>query len=184
MISGVCPSCGLCGDLEVFLLDADDKAALVAALNLPHALARQVLRYLKLFSPPQRALTGKKKRRLLEELAAQIMAAEVSRNGVAHPAPLAYWEEAMDKILSAPPAELPLQNHHYLFQVVWNIGQRASKLQAQRAEDDRHRQPAARRSGALRPVTQVVDRAAGKQGAARLRQALKPPLRGGNSDPE
>lgn len=135
-------------------MDEIDKAALVAALSLPQSLARPLTRYLKMFSPPKRALTGKKKQRLLEELARTVSAGEVKRHGVVHPAPLAYWEEALEKILASPPAELPLQDHHYLYQVVWAMSERAEQRQAQAAEISREKATAqsGTRTGGLQAV--------------------------------
>lgn len=189
MFTGVCPSCGLIADLEVFLMDEDDKAALVAALSLPQSLARPLTRYLKLFSPPKRALTGKKKRRLLEELAQTVPAGEVTRHGIVHPAPLTYWEEALEKILASPPAELPLQNHHYLYQVVWAMGEQAA-AKTERAVEEQRRQPRteSRARGGPAPIGAAIgqilaravqeapDKETAKRGVAQLREALKPAL--------
>lgn len=53
MLTGICPGCGLRADLDVFCVQADANKALAAALELPPALGSRILRYLRLFSPPQ-----------------------------------------------------------------------------------------------------------------------------------
>lgn len=142
MLPGVCPGCGLRADLDVFCAQADGKQALAAALELPASLAGRVLRYLRLFSPPSKALAMSKTTRLLIELAAAVKSAQVTRRGIAHTAPLGLWEAAIDTVVNQPPDSLPLNNHAYLFQVAWNLAERAASRQEQAAED-RLRRPRA-----------------------------------------
>lgn len=135
MLPGVCPGCGLRADLDVFAVQADANAALAAALALPAPLGGRVLNYLRLFSPPQKVLAARKATRLLEELAQAIRSAQVQRRGVVRAAPLEVWAAALDAVLAQPPEVLPLAGHAYLFQVAWNLVERASARQERQAED-------------------------------------------------
>ncbi len=134
MLPGVCPGCGLRADLDVFCVQADANKALAAALDVPAALGGRVLRYLRLFSPPSKTLALGKATRLLTELAEAVKTAQVRRHGVDRAAPLALWELALDAILASPPALLPLTDHQYLFQSVWNLAEKAAARQEQRRE--------------------------------------------------
>lgn len=141
MLSGVCPGCGLRADLDVFCVQADANQALAAALALPAPLGGRVLRYLRLFSPPNKVLAGNKTVRLLAELADTIKSAQISRRGVAYAAPLGLWETALDTVLGQPPDVLPLNSHGYLFQVAWNLADRAVARQERAAEDRLRQRP-------------------------------------------
>lgn len=134
MLPGVCPGCGLCADLDVFSIQAEANPALAAALDVPSRLGSRVLRYLRLFNPPKKSLSLVKSKRLLTELAEAVKSAQVRRHGIDRAAPLALWELALDAILSSPPALLPLTDHHYLFQAVWNLAEKAAARQEQRRE--------------------------------------------------
>lgn len=139
MLPGVCPGCGLRADLDVFCAQADVNKALAAALEFPATLGGRVLAYLRLFSPPSKTLALGKATRLLAELAEAVKTAQVRRHGLDHAAPLALWEAALDAVLASPPASLPLANHHYLFQTVWNLAEKAA-ARAERAAEERLRQ--------------------------------------------
>ncbi len=134
MLSGVCPGCGLRADLDVFCVQADANKALAAALDVPAALGGRVLMYLRLFSPPSKTLALGKATRLLTELAEAVKAAQVRRHGVDHAAPQALWAAALDAMLASPPEILPLTNHQYLFQSVWNLAEKAAARQERRRE--------------------------------------------------
>lgn len=150
MLSGICPGCGLRADLDVFCAQADTNRALAAALDLPPSLSGRVLRYLRLFSPPNKALALGKVTRLLVELADAVGSAQVSRRGVAYVAPLDLWGAALDAVLAQPPETLPLTGHGYLFQVAWNLADRAA-TRRERALEDRARH--GQRPGAGLPPT-------------------------------
>lgn len=134
MLPGVCPGCGLRADLDVFAVQADSNQALAAALDLPPSLGSRVLRYLRLFSPPKKTLALAKAGRLLTELAEAVRSATVTRRGIAHAAPLPLWSTALDTLLAHPPEVLPLSDHNYLFQVAWNLAEKAAARQEQQQE--------------------------------------------------
>lgn len=134
MLPGVCPGCGLRADLDVFAVQADSNQALAAALDLPPSLGSRVLRYLRLFSSPKKTLALAKAGRLLSELAEAVRSATVTRRGIAHAAPLPLWSTALDTLLAHPPEVLPLSDHNYLFQVAWNLAEKAAARQEQQQE--------------------------------------------------
>ncbi|MDS4020649.1 MAG: hypothetical protein RKR03_09125 [Candidatus Competibacter sp.] len=135
MIPGVCPDCGLRADLLVFAEQAGANAGLAAALALPPLLGGRILRYLRLFNPPRKAMTSAKATRLLTELAAAVDSGQVERRGVAHAAPVGLWAAALDAVLAQPPERLPLDGHGYLFAVAWNLAERAAGRQERQAEE-------------------------------------------------
>lgn len=135
MLSGVCPGCGLRADLDVFCVQADANKALAAALDLPAPLGGRILRYLRLFSPPTKVLALAKTTRLLVELCEVIRSAQITRRTLTYPAPLELWTAALDAVLNQPPETLPLTSHGYLFQVAWNLADRAATRQERRAEE-------------------------------------------------
>lgn len=135
MLTGICPGCGLRADLDVFCVQADANKALAAALELPPVLGGRILRYLRLFSPPNKTLALGKSVRLLVELADTVNSAQVSRRGIAYVATLDLWAAALDAVLQQPPESLPLTNHHYLFQIAWNIADRAAARRERLAEE-------------------------------------------------
>lgn len=139
MLPGVCPGCGLRADLDVFIVQADAKQALAAALTLPPSLAGRILRYLRLFAPPSKTLALSKTARLLHELAEAVRSAQVTRRGVVHAAPVELWGAALDAILAQPPQALPLTSHGYLSQVAWNLAERSAARREQ-SIDERLRQ--------------------------------------------
>ena len=195
MLPGICPSCGLKADLEVFAAQAEVRQALAAALLLPAALGRRALAYLRLFAPEQKSLSLAKAGRLLAELQAAVASGQVRRHGVDRAAPLALWELALDVLADRPPESLPLRDHAYLFQTVWNLAEKAAARQEERGEQ-RKRQaltpgPSPRgrgEDGALTPdpsprgrgeAVDLAQVAAASRAAFEAQRAQQPPPRSG-----
>ena len=158
MLPGVCPGCGLRADLDVFSAQADVNKALASALEFPAPLGGRVLAYLRLFSPPSKTLALGKATQLLTELAETVKAAQVRRHGIDYAAPLALWEAALDAILASPPESLPLANHGYLFQIAWNLADKAA-TRAERVAEKRSQQGTAFTASAPLPETAPPERA-------------------------
>lgn len=178
MIRGICPCCGAKGDVEMFVAAGDERAALAQALALPDALAGRVLGYLRLFAPANKALASNKLKRLLTELHALVTAAEVTRHGVTRAAPLVLWRDGLDAVVARPPERLPLESHRYLLAVVAGLADAAAG-RAERTQEDQQRQRGQLAPGqtstvvrGAEPVARVVDRVAGRAGAAALRGAI------------
>lgn len=160
MLPGVCPGCGLRADLDVFCAQADVNKTLAAALAFPAALGGRVLAYLRLFSPPRKTLALTKVTRLLTELSEAVTSAQVRRHGLTRVAPLELWGQGLDVVVAKPPESLPLTNHHYLFQTVWNLAEKAA-ARSERATEANGRSPVAARppseSSAASPETAEED---------------------------
>lgn len=135
-----CPACGCVGDPEVFVTEAANARALVAALRLPAMLSGPILDYLRLHNPPNKAMAARKRERLLSELQAHVNSGEVNHNGITHAAPGELWRQALEKVSSSPPKELPLNGHGYLLRVVAGMASSAAGQQErQREEQARNR---------------------------------------------
>lgn len=176
-----CPACGASGALEFFLMDASARESVRAAFQLPAPLGRQVMTYIGLFRPMQRALTWDRVEKLLAELLEPIQAASVTRNGIAHPAPIDYWKEALDQVLvNRAKLNLPLKSHGYLFEIVANLSGKQAGAQ------ERQREVAAQRGDgrtAGKGPKPAIDMA---QQAVKYRhgvEAARAALNGGNPTP-
>lgn len=129
-IPGVCPSCGAVFDLPHAMTDAEARAALAAALDVPETLARLVAPYIALHAPGSRRMAWPKLARLLRELADQIKSGEVTRNRDTRPAPLALWREGIETILAERDAgtlDLPLKGHGLLAEIVHRRAGKAAR---------------------------------------------------------
>ncbi|MCC6195689.1 MAG: hypothetical protein IT518_14595 [Burkholderiales bacterium] len=177
-----CPSCGFVADGEAFLAERASLDVLAAALTLPAALAGPLLQYLRLFRPPQRALTVKRLGALLGELVEPIKAAKIERHGRVWPAPVSAWQFALEEILARRDAGklvLPLRSHGYLFEVVAAQANAAEARGESRREEQRAgRTPVGRRApqpttpeGAVDEVP-ARDYAAARQGLRSLKAVL------------
>lgn len=170
-----CPACGACGAIEFFLMDASAREAVRAAFGLPAPLGRQVMSYIGLFRPMQRALTWDRVEKLLAELLEPIQAAQVTRNGIVRPAPVEYWKEALDQVLTnRAKLNLPLKSHGYLFEIVANMSGKAAGAQEQQQERARQRGDGRTSGGAAVPAVDMAKQAANYQrGVEAARAALK-----------
>lgn len=163
-IPAVCPSCGAKAPLDAFLQDRHARQALVAALRVAPGLEDRVLQYLQLFAPPQRAIRMERLARLLEELAAELEARAVSRNGRRFEAPVECWARALDEVIGRRDRlSLPLKDHAYLREVVAGIATRGEAEREQRTEEHRQQRradspPAGERAGPV-AVGQLAARA-------------------------
>ncbi len=142
MLPGACPGCGLRADLDVFAAQAEVGQALAAALLMPVSIGRRALAYLRLFTPEQKTLSLSKAGRLLAELHTAVTSGQVRRHGVDRAAPLVLWEIALDTVVERPPEGLPLRDHAYLFQTVWNLAEKAAAREEQAAMAAQRHRPA------------------------------------------
>lgn len=133
-----CPGCGFTADAEAFLLDAVAREVVLLAFSLPAPLGERLLRYLRLFAPPKRALSWDRVLRLLLEIAPAIAAARVERNGRTWSAPLDYWSIALDDmLLRRDQLQLPLKSHGYLFEIVAGLSNKAEGKAEAKTEQQR-----------------------------------------------
>lgn len=123
-----CPACNATFSLDVVLAQSAARDAMAHALALPAPLGKLLLAYLGLFRPAKRQLTWERVATLLGELRAPIEAAQIERNGRAWPAPIGYWQAALETVLMARDAgklTLPLKSHGYLFEVICGVANKS-----------------------------------------------------------
>ncbi len=161
----VCPTCSATSSAESYAGDADARATLVLAAELPGEIGAVAIRYLGLFRPGKNALRWDRARRLLEELAPMIKAGSVTRDGREWPAPPAAWRAAMQQMLDKRGAglELPLKSHGYLLEILKGTANRAEAAQERATEE-------ARRDG--RPAPLVDEDAQRQMHEAQVRTAV------------
>lgn len=176
-----CPCCGGRFSIEAALTDEAARRAVAAALAMPAPLGESVLRYLALFRPAKRALSWSRATRLLEELNAAIRAGTIRRHGRDWAAPQALWMEALRRVTEQPPAQLPLKDHAYLFEIVCRLSSSGEARQEQRRQDEaayRYRHDGSglvQASAILSPKNDKprADKEVAKTGVEKLKGALK-----------
>ncbi|HHL33125.1 MAG TPA: hypothetical protein ENJ30_02030 [Desulfobulbaceae bacterium] len=124
-----CPSCGAIASLDAWDNDARWRELLQVSSSLPAPLPPAVLGYFSLFRPAKSALTVKKALRLAGEIKKMVAAGHVQVQGkVARPATPAHWATGMEQMVERRESlSLPLKNHNYLRQVVWQIADDADR---------------------------------------------------------
>lgn len=120
-----CPCCGAQFPLEAGFADEDGKRLAVLFADMEPRFARAVMSYLRLFSPPKRAMRLARAIRLVEELVALVQTGTVSRDARTKqtaPATVAMWTAGIEQMLAQRDRlQLPLESHNYLRAVVWGI---------------------------------------------------------------
>jgi len=139
-----CPNCRATASLDVFLSEDSVRDALDAVIDAHPAgetLIKPMLRYVGLFAPAKSRMAYSRLASLIGEITPSMRAAAIDRNGRRWPAPLAYWQQAFETVLSTAHQgglSLPLKSHGYLLEV---IARMSSKDEA-RAETRREQQRA------------------------------------------
>lgn len=119
-----CPACGCRGDVEAFMSDEDGKRLAAQFAEMEPALGRAVVRYLRMFKPAATELRLARAVTIVADLVALIQAGSVckdERTNQRRAASPAVWAEAIEQLLSAPPSDLPLRNHHYLRAIAYGV---------------------------------------------------------------
>jgi hypothetical protein len=143
MLRGTCPCCAAVFEYDATIQHDYGRKAIIAAMQLPPALAARCFRYLRLFiSPgaPQSRLNNDRAATLLDALVQAITAASVHVKGRDWAAPLTLWPEAMDAVFAAVAdnrRKLPLTNHAYLFGCIANMADAAEAQQEGATEAQR-----------------------------------------------
>ena len=145
-----CPCCGAVASVEAWQNDLEARAVLASAIKLDEPIPRQLLPYLGLFRPKERALSWKRAARLIMELSALVATGHVHVHGRPdRPCPPSVWAMAMEQMAERGESiSRPMGNHNYLRQVAWQL---ADKLDA----DIEARQYREERSGTARAERQV-----------------------------
>lgn len=134
----VCPNCHETLSLAALIEHDAAREAVRLALEFPAPLGKQLMQYVSLFKPQQRALSMDRFASILSEITPMIQAAQIERNGRLWPAPQGYWSQAFDTIcLGKEKLTLPLKSHGYLLEIIAGYAQKASGQAEKRQEQGR-----------------------------------------------
>ena len=148
-MKAVCPSCGAHGSVDLFLTDADARAAAALLARMPGDIGPLLLSYLRLFAPAKKAMAWSRSLRLLQELAEMIDAGQVQRYGRAWAAPHAAWREALSAMIDRrEKLQLPLSNHGYLLEIIVGNQNHVEAVAEEKVEEERRVDSARRGNGA------------------------------------
>lgn len=154
----ICPCCQAVFPIEAALNDLAGRNAIVEAFKLT-TFGDLLLGYVKLFTPPKRALSNMRMGKLLEELLPMIREAKIERNGRIWSAPQDYWRMALTEMLTKRDSgtlTTPLKSHGYLLAIIEGYGLKAEAKQEVKSEDRR----AGRTQTAAAPAAYQVNQAA------------------------
>lgn len=133
-----CPNCYETLSLAALIEHDAAREAIKLALEFPAPLGKLILQYASLFKPAQRALSMDRFASILNELLPMIKAAQIERNGRLWPAPLAYWQQALEAMLSGrDKLSLPLKSHGYLLEIIVGFANKAEGKAEQKSEQGR-----------------------------------------------
>lgn len=133
-----CPNCHVTLTLEALIEHDAAREAIKLALEFPAPLGKQLLQYVSLFKPAQRALSMDRFADILADLLPDIKAAQIERNGRLWAAPLPYWSQAFDAVwLSKPKLTLPLKTNGYLYEIIAGYANKAEAGKEKQAEQGR-----------------------------------------------
>lgn len=96
--------------------------------HLPREVSVRCLQYLALFRPGTRALSWSRALKLTAELKDLVEAPYVQwKQNPARPNSAYAWGQAMERVVSRPPARLPLQSHGYLRSIAYEVANELDK---------------------------------------------------------
>lgn len=139
-----CPNCRITASLDVFLSEDSVRTALDAVIDAHPAgdtLIKPMLRYVGLFAPAKSRMSYGRMAALIGEITPAMRAAQIQRGGRVWPAPLDYWRQGFEAVLSQAHVgglALPLKSHGYLLEIIARMsskeeGQRERAVEQQRA---------------------------------------------------
>jgi hypothetical protein len=132
----VCPCCGVDFPIDAGLNDADARRFAALMGELPPAVARLMPAYLRLHKPLKQGLRWSRMVSLLNDLAAEIKAAQVTHGGITYAAPADLWIGCIEKVLAMPNLELPLSGNGLLRKIVAGSASKAAGLAEQKTEQE------------------------------------------------
>lgn len=136
-----CPECGAQFDLSQAMEDADGRRFVALLTELPPAVIKPLINYLKLFKPTKQGLKWSRMFKLAKELQPMIKRAQVEKNRMTYAAPVEIWARCMSDLVDNPPESLrrPLTGNGYLLSMVANQSDqgaaRAEKEQAKKIKE-------------------------------------------------
>lgn len=135
-----CPACGATNSLDALVAHEGARAALKTAMEMS-PLGGLLLQYLGMFRPEKNALSFERFDKLLNELLDVIKTAQLERGGRTWPAPMSYWQAALEQVLAARPRlTLPLKSHGYLYEIVAGMSNKSEASAEAKTEEARRHQ--------------------------------------------
>jgi hypothetical protein len=133
----VCPVCQAEYPLEAAMNDVAARQAVIKAFELTE-IGGLLIRYVQLFKPAKQALSMTKLAKMLEELVPLIKQGQITRSGVIHAAPQAYWQQGIETMLaSREKLSLPLKSHGYLLEIIASFSNKAAAEAERKHEQGR-----------------------------------------------
>lgn len=176
----ICPCCQAIFPLEASLNDVAGRQAIAEAFRLT-PFGDLLLAYIKLFTPPKRALSNLRMGKLLEELLPMIREAKIERGGRIWSAPQDYWKTALAEMLAKRDngtLTLPLNGHGYLFTIISGYGSKAEAKQETSTEQQRGGRTQTG-SAAAKPVDEVLGKPTPSKPRAAMPEHVKQALKKG-----
>ncbi|MCP4105471.1 MAG: hypothetical protein GY749_08035 [Desulfobacteraceae bacterium] len=150
-----CPNCSGIFSLEAALNDENARHFSHAAQGIAAKIGSPVTDYIALFRRPNTGtvLQWRKARRLAEELKVCTDKSYIQiDNQIARPVTGAIWRQAIEKIMDRKhKLKLPMKNHNYLFEIVYELAEEASK----KSEIKQNKRIASGTANPDRPVSDV-----------------------------
>lgn len=135
-----CPVCRTELSLEQITGHLDDERAFARLVALTVPMARSVVQYLGLFTPPRQILTLRKKVRLIQQLLPDLSRCAITHRGRDWAAPPAAWEQAIEQMLAARDAgrlDLPMKSHAYLYTILMGLADKVEGAAEAQANTER-----------------------------------------------
>lgn len=133
-----CPACGEPLSLAALLEHDAAREAVLLALQFPAPLGKLLIQYVSLFKPAQRALSMDRFANIMSEMLPMINAAQIERNGRIWPAPMTYWQQALEIMLtSREKLTLPIKSHGYLLSIIAGFAEKSDAKAERQTEQGR-----------------------------------------------
>lgn len=134
-LSMTCPNCGLEGDLTLWLINEDARAAVfeLTKVSVPEGLL--IMQYVGLFSPPKRKLGVKRAAKLMLEVLPDLQRGTITLDGRDWATSRAAWRSAIESMLAQRDQgklTLPMTSHHYLYRI---LAAQADKVEGQQERE-------------------------------------------------
>lgn len=135
-----CPNCALTFPIAAGANDADARRFAAMMGDLPPVVCRPLIDYLGLFKPRKTGLRWSRMITVLQDIAPEIIAGQVRRDGRVLPASADIWAEGLRQMADKRDRlTLPLKSNGYLRELVFGLADRAG------AKEERERELSLRR---------------------------------------
>lgn len=135
-----CPNCALTFPIIAGANDADARKLAAVMGELPPIVSRPLLDYLQLFKPAKGGLRWARALAITQDLAPEIIAHQVKRDGRTLTATAELWAESLRQMADKrDKLTLPLKSNGYLREIVFGLADKAA-AEAERSHEEQLRQ--------------------------------------------